>query len=72
MKLPEKETARRGRTVEFDEIDEGFMSDYNLTPEQMRFFLAAYRREVIHKAVIGVLLAIIAALVFYVVYFDVR
>ncbi len=72
MKIPEKETARRGRTVEFDEVDEEFMRDYGLTPEQMRLIQAAYRREVIHKAVIGVLLAIIAALVFYVVYFDVR
>lgn len=72
MKLPEKETARRGRTVEFDEVDEEFMRDYGLTPEQMRFFKAAYGREVIFKAVIGVLLAIIAAVIFYVVYFDVR
>ncbi len=51
--------ARQGRAVVFDEIDEEFMQDYGISPEQMRFFKAAYRRELTFKIVIGVLVVLL-------------
>lgn len=53
-----KKKARRGRVLLFDETDEEFMRDYDISPEQMRFFKAVRRREVRFKIVIGVLLGV--------------
>lgn len=48
------------KPVEFDEIDEEFMQDYGISPEQMRFFKAVRRRELVFKSVIAVLVILLA------------
>ena len=46
---------------EFDDVDEEFMADYGISPEQMRFFKTAYRRELAFKIVIIILVLLLAA-----------
>lgn len=49
----------RKKSVVFDEIDEEFMQDYGISPEQMRFFKVMRRRDLTFKIVIGVLVSLL-------------